>query len=73
MGKNIKENYMFSIIDNNVVKIENVEVITVMTSDYIREQIDALKASVSNTGDQIHILSKELEEVTKLEGELNKV
>lgn len=72
MGKIIKENNMFSIIDNNVVKVENVEVITVITSAYIKEQIDALKASIGNADDEIQKLSKELEEVTKLEGELSK-
>ena len=72
MGKIIKENNMFSIVDKNVVKVENVEVITVITSAYIKEQIDTLKASIGNADDEIQKLSKELKEVTKLEGKLSK-
>ncbi len=72
MGKIIKENNMFSIVDKNVVKVENVEVITVITSAYIKEQIDTLKASIINSNDAIQKLSKELKEVTKLEGKLSK-
>ena len=63
---------MFSIVDKNVVKVENVEVITVITSAYIKEQIDTLKASIINSNDAIQKLSKELKEVTKLEGKLSK-
>ena len=61
---------MYKIIDGKVVKIEQFETITEVTSDSIKEQIDALKGSQKSISIQIEILNSELKEVENLEAKI---
>ena len=70
MGKNLKLNIMYKIIDGKVVKIEQFETVTEVTSESIKEQIDALKGSQESISIQIEILNTELLEVQKLEANI---
>ena len=70
MGKNLKLNIMYKIIDGKVVKIEQFETITEVTSESIKEQIDALKGSQESISFQIEVLNSELKEVEKLESKI---
>ena len=58
---------MYKIIDGKVVKIEQFETVTEVTSQSIKEQIDALKGSQESISLQIDVLNLELAEVEKLE------
>ena len=58
---------MYKILDNKVVVIEQFETITEVTSQDIKEQIDALKGSQESISLQIEKLSSALNEVEKLE------
>ena len=70
MGKNLKLNIMYKIIDGKVVKIEQFETVTEVTSESIKEQIDALKGSQESISKQIEVLNSELLEVEKLEANI---
>ena len=70
MGKNLKLNIMYKIIDGKVVKIEQFETVTEVTSESIKEQIDALSQSQKSISIQIEILNTELLEVQKLEANI---
>lgn len=61
---------MYKIIDGKVVKIEQFETVTEVTSESIKEQIDALKGSQENISFQIEVLNSELKEVEKLESKI---
>ena len=61
---------MYKIIDGKVVKIEQFETVTEVTSESIKEQIDALKGSQKSISIQIEILNTELLEVQKLEANI---
>ncbi len=61
---------MYKIIDKKVVKIEQFETVTEVTSQSIKEQIDALKGSQESISLQIDVLNLELAEVEKLEFEI---
>ena len=61
---------MYKIIDGKVVKIEQFETITEVTSESIKEQIDALKGSQKSISIQIEILNSELKEVENLEAKI---
>lgn len=61
---------MYKIIDGKVVKIEQFETVTEVTSESIKEQIDALKGSQESISIQIEILNTELLEVQKLEANI---
>ena len=61
---------MYKIDDNKVIKIENFETVTEVTSQSIKEQIDALKGSQESISLQIDVLNLELAEVEKLEFEI---
>ena len=61
---------MYKIIDGKVVKIEQFETITEVTSESIKEQIDALKGSQESISFQIEVLNSELKEVEKLESKI---
>ena len=61
---------MYKIIDGKVVKIEQFETITEVTSESIKEQIDALNQSQKSISIQIEILNTELLEVQKLEANI---
>lgn len=63
---------MIQIIDNKIVKIEQVEISTEITSKDIIEQLASLKQSFENINIQIEILNKDLEMVLELETNLNK-
>ena len=51
---------MYKIIDGKVVKIEQFETVTEVTSESIKEQIDALNQSQKSISIQIEILNTEL-------------
>ena len=70
MGKNLKLNIMYKIIEGKVVKIEQFETVTEVTSESIKEQIDALSQSQKSISIQIEILNTELLEVQKLEANI---
>ncbi|HMT71546.1 MAG TPA: hypothetical protein PKD16_15365 [Saprospiraceae bacterium] len=61
---------MYKIIDGKVVKIEQFETVTEVTSESIKEQIDALKGSQESISKQIEVLNSELLEVEKLEANI---
>lgn len=61
---------MYKIIDKTIVKIEQFETVTEVTSQSIKEQIDALKGSQESVSLQIDALNLELAEVEKLEFEI---
>ena len=61
---------MYKIIDGKVVKIEQFETVTEVTSESIKEQIDALKGSQESISSQIEVLNSELKEVEKLEANI---
>jgi hypothetical protein len=61
---------MYKIIDGKVVKIEQFETVTEVTSESIKEQIDALKGSQESISKQIEVLNTELLEVQKLEAKI---
>ncbi len=61
---------MYKIIDGKVVKIEQFETVTEVTSGSIKEQIDALSQSQKSISIQIEILNTELLEVQKLEANI---
>ena len=61
---------MYEIIDGKVVKIEQFETVTEVTSESIKEQIDALKGSQESISKQIEVLNSELLEVEKLEANI---
>lgn len=61
---------MYKIIDGKVVKVEQFETITEITSLSIKEQIEALKNSQNDLSTQIDTLSIELAEVEKLESQI---
>jgi len=61
---------MYKIIDGKVVKIEQFETVTEVTSESIKEQIDALNQSQKSISIQIEILNTELLEVQKLEANI---
>lgn len=61
---------MYKIIENKVVKIEQFETVTEVTSESIKEQIDALKGSQESISFQIEVLNSELKEVEKLESKI---
>ena len=61
---------MYKIIDGKVVKIEQFETVTEVTSESIKEQIDALKGSQESISKQIEVLNSELLEVQKLEANI---
>jgi hypothetical protein len=62
---------MYKIIDKTIVKIEQFETVTEVTSQRsIKEQIDALKGSQESVSLQIDVLNLELAEVEKLEFEI---
>ena len=61
---------MYKIIDGKVVKIEQFETVTEVTSESIKEQIDALKGSQESISSQIEVLNSELLEVQKLEAKI---
>ena len=61
---------MYKIIDGKVVKIEQFETVTEVTSESIKEQIDALKGSQESISKQIEVLNSELLEVEKLEAKI---
>ena len=61
---------MYKIIDKTIVKIEQFETVTEVTSQSIKEQIDALKGSQESVSLQIDVLNLELAEVEKLEFEI---
>ena len=61
---------MYKIIDKTIVKIEQFETVTEVTSQSIKEQIDALKGSQESISLQIDVLNLELAEVEKLEFEI---
>mgnify|MGYP003404954036 FL=1 len=61
---------MYKIIDGKVVKIEQFETVTEVTSESIKEQIDALSQSQKSISIQIEILNTELLEVQKLEAKI---
>ena len=63
---------MIQIVDNKIVKIEQVEISTEITSKDIIEQLASLKQSFENINIQIEILNKDLEIVLELETNLNK-
>lgn len=63
---------MMQIVDNKIVKIEQVEISTEITSKDIVEQLASLKQSFENINIQIEILNKDLEIVLELETNLNK-
>ena len=63
---------MIQIVDNKIVKIEQVEISTEITSKDIIEQLASLKQSFENINIQIEILNKDLEIVLELETKLNK-
>ena len=61
---------MYKIIDGKVVKIEQFETVTEVTSESIKEQIDALKGSQESISFQIEVLNSELKEVENLEAKI---
>ena len=61
---------MYKIIEGKVVKIEQFETVTEVTSESIKEQIDALKGSQESISKQIEVLNSELLEVEKLEAKI---
>ena len=61
---------MYKIIDGKVVKIEQFETVTEVTSESIKEQIDALSQYKKSISIQIEILNTELLEVQKLEANI---
>ena len=61
---------MYKIIEGKVVKIEQFETVTEVTSESIKEQIDALNQSQKSISIQIEILNTELLEVQKLEANI---
>ena len=61
---------MYKIIDGKVVKIEQFETVTEVTSESIKEQIDALSQSQKSISIQIEVLNSELKEVEKLESKI---
>lgn len=61
---------MYKIIEGKVVKIEQFETVTEVTSESIKEQIDALKGSQESISSQIEVLNSELKEVEKLEANI---
>lgn len=61
---------MYKIIEGKVVKVEQFETITEITSLSIKEQIEALKNSQNDLSTQIDTLSIELAEVEKLESQI---
>ena len=61
---------MYKIIDGKVVNIEQFETVTEVTSESIKEQIDALSQSQKSISIQIEILNTELLEVQKLEANI---
>ena len=61
---------MYKIIEGKVVKIEQFETVTEVTSESIKEQIDALSQSQKSISIQIEILNTELLEVQKLEANI---
>ena len=61
---------MYKIIEGKVVKIEQFETVTEVTSESIKEQIDALKGSQESISFQIEVLNSELKEVEKLEANI---
>ena len=61
---------MYKIIDGKVVKIEQLETFTEVTSESIKAQIDALNQSQKSISIQIEILNTELLEVQKLEANI---
>ena len=61
---------MYKIIDGKVVKIEQFETVTEVTSESIKEQIDALKGSQESISLQIEVLNSELKEVENLEAKI---
>jgi hypothetical protein len=61
---------MYKIIEGKVVKIEQLETITEVTSESIKEQIDALKGSQESISKQIEVLNSELKEVENLESKI---
>lgn len=63
---------MIQIVDNKIVKIEQVEIFTEITSKDIIKQLASLKQSFENINIQIEILNKDLEIVLELETKLNK-
>ena len=70
MGKNLKLNIMYKIIDGKVVKIEQFETVTEVTSESIKEQIDALSQSQESISKQIEVLNSELKDVENLEAKI---
>lgn len=58
---------MYKIIEGKVVKVEQFETITEVTSEGLKAQIQALKESHENISKQIEVLNAELSEVEKLE------
>jgi len=70
LGKNLKLNIMYKIIDGKVVKIEQFETVTEVTSESIKEQIDALSQSQESISKQIEVLNSELKDVENLEAKI---
>jgi chaperonin cofactor prefoldin len=63
---------MYKIIDGKVVKVEQFETITEVTSETISNEIKALEVSKENISAQIELLKSELVEVQELESSLIK-
>ncbi len=61
---------MYKIIDGKVVKIEQFETVTEVTSESIKEQIDALSQSQESISKQIEVLNSELKDVENLEAKI---
>jgi len=63
---------MYKIIEGKVVKVEQFETITEVTSETISNEIKELEVSKENISAQIELLKAELVEVQELESSLIK-
>ena len=61
---------MYKIVDNTVLKIEQIDLTVKVSSEDIKEQLISLKESQKNISEQIEMLNLELIEVEKLEFEI---
>ena len=57
-------------VDNTVLKIEQIDLTVKVSSENIKEQLISLKESQKNISEQIEMLNSELIDVEKLEFEI---
>ena len=61
---------MYKIVDDKVVKIDSLEIISEITSDIILSEIESIKTIMLDLSNKLDELNKELSIVLELENEI---